>query len=84
MSRETVSDGLCLEGYRQKDFTDQRVVFLKGSRASGMILEFQRTYHSLDFVTFLHVILLLSVGGVARQYYVFSYVLPHLPSSSPL
>jgi hypothetical protein len=28
--------------------------------------------------------LLLSVGGVTRQYCVFSYVLPHLPSSSPL
>jgi hypothetical protein len=33
---------------------------------------------------FLHVMLLLSVGGVTRQYCVFSYVLPHLPSSSPL
>jgi hypothetical protein len=39
---------------------------------------------SLITVTFSHVMLLLSVGGVTRQYYVFSYVLPHLPSSSPL
>jgi len=71
-----------------KEIQDALGTLTKKGGSAGVSCYHERTALSEDEkmanVTFSHVMLLLSVGGVARQYCVFSYVFPHLPSFSTL